>query len=100
MPLRCDKAGVGVVVDDDGASPPDRDRTGHGTGQGFRLVLSAQDDLEVVGEAGDGDQAARLAATSPVATGLRDRVGTTVAPAGPDVSSEAPYRRQAGRVDG
>jgi DNA-binding NarL/FixJ family response regulator len=29
--------------------------------QGFRLVLAAEDDLEVVGEAGDGDEAVRLA---------------------------------------
>lgn len=28
--------------------------------QGFRLVLSSQDDMEVVGEAGDGDEAVRL----------------------------------------
>lgn len=34
--------------------------------QGFRLVLSAQDDMEVVGEAGDGDVAVQVtAATSP-----------------------------------
>ncbi len=34
--------------------------------QGFRMVLSAQDDMEVVGEAGDGDEALRLTrATSP-----------------------------------
>ena len=29
---------------------------------GFRMILEARDDLEVVGEAGDGDQAIRLAA--------------------------------------
>jgi DNA-binding NarL/FixJ family response regulator len=29
---------------------------------GFRMILEARDDLEVVGEAGDGDQAVRLAA--------------------------------------
>jgi DNA-binding NarL/FixJ family response regulator len=29
---------------------------------GFRALLDAQDDIEVVGEAGDGDEAARLAA--------------------------------------
>jgi DNA-binding NarL/FixJ family response regulator len=28
--------------------------------QGFRMVLSAQDDLDVVGEAGDGDEAVRM----------------------------------------
>ncbi|MEA2613713.1 MAG: hypothetical protein QOI52_1672, partial [Chloroflexota bacterium] len=30
--------------------------------QGFRMVLSSQDDMDVVGEAGDGDQAVRLTA--------------------------------------
>jgi DNA-binding NarL/FixJ family response regulator len=30
--------------------------------QGFRMVLSSQDDMEVVGEAGDGDEAVRLTA--------------------------------------
>jgi DNA-binding NarL/FixJ family response regulator len=30
--------------------------------QGFRMVLSSQDDMDVVGEAGDGDEAVRLTA--------------------------------------
>jgi DNA-binding NarL/FixJ family response regulator len=31
---------------------------------GFRMILEAQDDLDVVGEAGDGDEAAELAAST------------------------------------
>jgi len=59
--LRFDSDAVDVEVVDDGTPSAAGDRTGGRGLIGFRMILNAEDDIDVIGEAADGAEAVQAA---------------------------------------